>query len=167
MSPRAACRLHTLGFEHVHDYVPGKADWLAHNLPLELRPELVTAGQLARTDIVTCRLTDTIGDVAARIADSAYGFALVTTKTGVLLGRLRASALNITPDTPTEQAMENGPSTVRPDTPADELVRRLRARPHDRDHHHPRRRAHRHRPPRRPRTALTGRLSPAAGHEAG
>jgi hypothetical protein len=27
-----ARRLETLGFEHVHDYVPGKADWLAHSL---------------------------------------------------------------------------------------------------------------------------------------
>jgi CBS domain-containing protein len=128
MSPRAACRLDTLGFEHVHDYVAGKADWLAHNLPVERRDEVITAGQLARTDVVTCRPTDTIGDVAERIADSAYGFALVTSMTGVLLGRLRASALNIPTDTPAEQAMENGPSTVRPDTPADELGRRLRAR---------------------------------------
>jgi CBS domain-containing protein len=128
MSPRAACRLDTLGFEHVHDYVPGKADWLAHNLPVERRDELITAGQLARTDVVTCRPTDTIGDVAERIADSAYGFALVSSRSGVLLGRLRASALNIPPDTPAEQVMENGPSTVRPDTPADELARRLRAR---------------------------------------
>ncbi|MHB1568448.1 MAG: CBS domain-containing protein [Solirubrobacteraceae bacterium] len=128
MSPRAACRLDTLGFEHVYDYVPGKADWLAHGLPVERRDELITAGQLARADVVTCRLTDTIGDLAARIADSAYGFALVTSRSGVLLGRLRASALNVPPDTPAEQAMENGPSTVRPDTPADELARRLRAR---------------------------------------
>jgi hypothetical protein len=26
-----------LGFGKVHDYVPGKADWLAHGLPLEHR----------------------------------------------------------------------------------------------------------------------------------
>jgi 3-mercaptopyruvate sulfurtransferase SseA len=30
MSPRAAWRLKTLGFERVYDYVGGKADWLAH-----------------------------------------------------------------------------------------------------------------------------------------
>jgi len=35
MSPRAAWRLETLGFEHAYDYVGGKADWLAHNLPGE------------------------------------------------------------------------------------------------------------------------------------
>ena len=68
MSPRAACRLETLGFEHIHDYVPGKADWLAHNLPVERHVELTTAGQLARNDAVTCGLADQVGDVAPRIA---------------------------------------------------------------------------------------------------
>jgi hypothetical protein len=37
-----------LDFEHVHDYVPGKADWLAHNLPVERHDELTIAGQIAR-----------------------------------------------------------------------------------------------------------------------
>jgi rhodanese-related sulfurtransferase len=35
MSPRAACRLDTLGFEHVYDYMPGKFDCLARGLPRE------------------------------------------------------------------------------------------------------------------------------------
>jgi hypothetical protein len=35
MSPRAACRLETLGFPEVYDYVAGKADWLAHGLDVE------------------------------------------------------------------------------------------------------------------------------------
>jgi len=127
MSPRAACRLETLGFEDVHDYVPGKADWLAHNLPVERHdPDLITAGQLARSDIVTCELADSIGDVAKQIADSPYGFALVLIPSGVLLGRLRASALNVAPEMPVEEQMESGSSTVRPDIPADQLAQRLR-----------------------------------------
>lgn len=126
MSPRAACRLETLGFEHVHDYVPGKADWLAHNLPIERQhPDRITAGQLARNDVVTCELTHPIGDLAQRISDSPYGFAVVLSTSGVLLGRLRASALNVAPEALVEKQMESGPSTVRPDTPADELAQRL------------------------------------------
>jgi hypothetical protein len=35
MSPRAACRLAALGFAEVYDYVAGKVDWLARNLPVE------------------------------------------------------------------------------------------------------------------------------------
>lgn len=35
MSPRAACRLATLGFEQIYDYVAGKSDWLARGLPRE------------------------------------------------------------------------------------------------------------------------------------
>src|SRR5262249_28151036 len=79
-------------------------------------------------DVVTCALADQVGDVGARIADSPYGFGLVISTTGVLLGRLRASALNDAPETPVEHHMDNGPSTVRPDTPATELAQRLRDR---------------------------------------
>jgi Mg/Co/Ni transporter MgtE len=126
MSPRAACRLETLGFEHVHDYVPGKADWLAHNLPVERDTELITAGQLARNDVVTCGLDDQVGDVTQSIADSPYAFALVLSTSGVLLGRLRSSALDVPPHTSVEQRMEAGPSTVRPDTAAVRLAQSLR-----------------------------------------
>ena len=35
MSPRAAFWLSTMGFTRVHDYAPGKVDWLAHRLPAE------------------------------------------------------------------------------------------------------------------------------------
>ena len=34
--------------------------------------------QLARTDVVTCSLTDRIGGVAQQMAESPYGFALVS-----------------------------------------------------------------------------------------
>jgi Mg/Co/Ni transporter MgtE len=78
--------------------------------------------------VVTCRLTDPVGGIARSIADSPYGFALVVSTSGVLLGRVRASALNVEPDTHVEQVMESGPSTVRPDTPADQLAQRLRDR---------------------------------------
>jgi hypothetical protein len=40
-SPRAACRLETLGFGEVYDYVAGNVDWLAHNLPIEGRRRML------------------------------------------------------------------------------------------------------------------------------
>jgi CBS domain-containing protein len=126
LSPRAACRLDALGFAEVYDYVPGKADWLAHNLPSEgEHADLPTAGRFLRVDVATCALDDRVGEVRARIEDSPYGFALVTSVGQVLLGRARRSALNGDPGEPVEAVMEPGPSTVRADTPATELAKRL------------------------------------------
>ena len=129
MSPRAACRLETLGFDEVYDYVPGKADWLAHNLPVEgAQAAIPTAGRHARDDVVTCRLDDRVGEVRERILASGYGFGLVTTRGGVVLGRLRRSALDCDPAVRAEDVMESGPSTVRADTQAGDLAERLAQR---------------------------------------
>jgi Mg/Co/Ni transporter MgtE len=128
MSPRAACRLETLGFDQVYDYVAGKADWLAHGLDVEgAEAHRPTVGRLARTDAVTCSLRELAGDVRVRVEASPYRFALVVSD-GVLLGRLRRAALEGDPERTVEQAMEPGPSTVRPDTAPDKLAERLRAR---------------------------------------
>lgn len=113
----------------MYDYTAGKIDWLAHGLPLEGEAAgAPTAGRLARDDVVvTCRLEDGVGEVRERIAASPYGFGLVTSAGGVLLGRLRQSALDTDPAMCAEEVMEAGPSTVRPDTPADKLAKRLAA----------------------------------------
>lgn len=130
MSPRAACRLETLGFQHVYDYVPGKADWLAHGLRVEGElAEIPTAGGVARSDVVTCGLDDLVGGLRSRVEGSRYGFALAVSEHGVLLGRLRKSTMHETADDArAEQLMESGPSTVRADTAASELARRLAER---------------------------------------
>jgi Mg/Co/Ni transporter MgtE len=126
MSPRAACRLATLGFEDVHDYVPGKLDWLARGLPREgEKADEPRAVDLARDDAVTCRLSDRVEQIALRVEASPYGFAFVMSDGGVLLGRLRRAAL-ADPDATAAQVMESGPSTVRADTPPGELLERLR-----------------------------------------
>ena len=129
MSPRAACRLETLGFADVHDYVAGKVDWLAHDLPAEGDDRVPpTAGRVARGDAVRCTLDDPVGEVRERIAASPYGFALVMAPGGVLLGRLRGSALDCDPGVRAEEVMEPGPSTVRPHTAASDLAKRLAER---------------------------------------
>ena len=127
MSPRAACRLETLGFEQVYDYVPGKSDWLARGLPSEGehadRPRVCA---LARDDVVTCSLDTPIEGLTDKIAASPYGFALVVAADRTLLGRLRGSELaGVDPQTPAEEVMNPGPSTVRADLSVDELRERL------------------------------------------
>ncbi len=129
MSPRAACRLETLGFEQVYDYVPGKADWLARALPRQgTKAEEPQAGDVLWTDVVTCGLSDFVRDVYARVESSPYAFAFVVSEEGVLLGRLRKAALGGDPDARAESVMEGGPSTVRADTSLEKLVDRLAKR---------------------------------------
>jgi hypothetical protein len=116
MSPRAACRLATLGFSEVYDYAPGKADWLARGLSREGED----AGErraldLVVDDVVTCALDEQVGQVRERVAASRYGFAFVVARGRILLGRLRRAALEGDPELTVEQVMEPGPSTIRAD----------------------------------------------------
>ena len=126
MSPRAACRLDTLGFAQVYDYTAGKAEWLAYGLPTQgAHADRPRAAQFARVDIATCGLDDRMDAVRERVAASPFGFALVLSASGVLLGRVRRSALERGPAVLARDVMENGPSTVRPDVDAAELATRL------------------------------------------
>src|SRR6266516_4409875 len=105
MSPRAACRLDTLGFKHVYDYMPGKIDWLARGLPREgEKADAPRAIDYARDDVVTCRRHDRIGEVRKRVERSPYRFAFVVSDGGVLLGRLRRAALDGDPALAAEHA---------------------------------------------------------------
>jgi hypothetical protein len=153
MSPRAACRLEALGFAEVYDCVAGEADWLAHNLPLEGHAGgRATAGRVAHDDVVTCAAQDRLAVVREWIARSPYRFALVTTSGGVVLGRLRASALESAGDEPAERLMEPGPSTVRPRRAGPHAcAASRRARSADGDRHDAGGAADRDRAPRGPR----------------
>src|SRR5919202_1940777 len=129
MSPRAACRLETLGFEQVYDYVAGKVDWLARGLPAEGdRAGEARVGHVARDDVVTSALDKPLRDVREQIDASPYGFALVVARDGTLLGRLRRSSIDDGADGTAESAMTPGPSTVRCDEAVGELRERLEKR---------------------------------------
>src|SRR5215211_6273983 len=111
MSPRAAARLDSLGFERVYDYTASKVDYLARGLPRE--GEKATeqrAGDLLRDDVVRCGLSDPIGRVKSELEASRYGFALVLDEREVVMGRLRRSALESAGAATAEEAMEAGPS---------------------------------------------------------
>lgn len=75
--------------------------------------------------MVRCALDDRVGDMRDRIGRSPYGFALVTSSGGVLLGRLRGSALDCDPALRVEEVMEPGPKTFRPHKAAGELADKL------------------------------------------
>jgi CBS-domain-containing membrane protein len=124
MSPRAACRLATLGYD-VYDYAPGKVDWMAHGLPIEgTDAGRTTALTLIREDVATCALDDSAEEVARRIDASPYGFALALSPGRVVLGRVRRSRLTDA-GASVEALLEPGPSTIRPHTPTEDLAARL------------------------------------------
>lgn len=127
MSPRAACRLEALGFTDVYDYVAGKVDWLAHNLPTEgASANAPTAGTNLRHDVPTADPDETIAAVRARADASPYRFALVLAGDRTLLGRLRHAVLAGDPDVAAHQVMEPGPSTMRPHKPLADVQSYLR-----------------------------------------
>ena len=68
MSARAAWRLESLGFTQVYDYVAGKLDWLAAGLTSEgSNAQQPRAGDVARSDVPTCRLQERLGEVAEQV----------------------------------------------------------------------------------------------------
>lgn len=127
MSPRAAARLESIGFERVYEYVAGKADWGSFGLPLEGRRDSATrVGAHARTDVPTCGLGERLRDVCAGVRDAGWDTCFVVDERRVVLGRLGRSALARDGDVAVEEAMTSGPSTVRPSLELERAVERMR-----------------------------------------
>src|SRR5438045_8932982 len=113
MSPRAACRLSTLGYD-AYDYTAGKVDWMAHGLPIEgTGASRTTALTLLRQDVATCGLDDSAEDVARQIDASPYGFALALSPGRVVLGRVRRYRL-AGAGASGQRLLGPGPGTSRP-----------------------------------------------------
>jgi rhodanese-related sulfurtransferase len=126
MSPRAAARLDSLGFERVYDYGASKVDYLARGLPREgEKAGEPRAIDVLRDDVVRCGLGDSADEVRDRIDSSPHRFALAVSDDQVILGRLRRSALEGAEGATAEQLMEPGPSTIRADKPIDALRERM------------------------------------------
>ena len=127
MSPRAASRLESLGLEHVHDYVAGKADWGSFGLPLEgTNGSETRAGAHVRMNVPTCRPEDRLYDVCDLLDRSGWDTCFVIDDRGVVLGRLGQRAIRERTDVTASEAMTLGPSTVRPSARLHEIVERMR-----------------------------------------
>src|ERR671924_2158646 len=115
MSPRAAWRLESLGFDRVHDYVAGKQDWLAAGLPVEGRlADMPRAGTVARRDVPTASVGERVGEVRDRVQHTDLDTAVVVNEQGVVFGILRPRELHGDPGRTVGEAMGPGPSTFRP-----------------------------------------------------
>jgi CBS domain-containing protein len=112
-----------LGFTQVYDYVDGKLDWLAAGLPIEgTGAERLRAGEVARRDVPTCRLDDSIGEVRERVRAAGWDACVVVNDERVVLGLLREEELGRGQDEPVEEVMRPGPSTFRPHVPIEEMA---------------------------------------------
>jgi CBS domain-containing protein len=126
MSPRAAWRLASLDFTRVFDYEAGKTDWTAYGLPTEGDNSATPRpGTIAITDVPTCRLDESIGDVRSRLGDSKPLLCIVTTDAGIVLGRLRDKEFKSDPSERVADVMEPGPTTVRFDEYLPDLTQRM------------------------------------------
>jgi rhodanese-related sulfurtransferase/CBS domain-containing protein len=115
LSPRAACRLETLGFTEVYDYRTGIQDWKAAGLPSDgTNAARQSLADVVRRDVPTCSLGERVGDVRKRSAAAGSDACVVVSDDRVVLGLLRAAELQADPALPVEQVMRPGPSTYRP-----------------------------------------------------
>ncbi|MCH8284687.1 MAG: CBS domain-containing protein [Chloroflexi bacterium] len=129
MSPRAAWRLESLGFSKVYEYVEGKADWAVAGLPREGgKAGFNRAIDVVRRDVPTCRLNVLLKDAGGRIQVGGKDMCLVVNDEGILLGRLRGAVFERDPETPIEEIMESGPTTIRPDTMLQDICERMEKR---------------------------------------
>lgn len=125
MSPRAAARLESLGFTQLFDYVDGKMDWFANDLPAEGElPDAPYLGQIARRDVPTCRLGDGIGSVREQVHARGWDRCVVVDENGLALGLLESETLaeQADGDASAEAVMTPGPTTFRPNVPVAEIV---------------------------------------------
>jgi len=127
MSPRAAWRLETLGFEQVYWYAGGKADWMASGLPIEgSEARIPRIGDHARRDVPTCGPDERVADVRARVRAAKWNTCFVVTAERVVLGRLHNRELDGDGAQRASDVMRSGPSTFRPDVTVHDMLEHMR-----------------------------------------
>jgi len=84
MSPPAAWRLEAAGFCPVYDYVAGKTDWLAADLPFEGTAQL--AGMFTRRGVATVSEGTPAAEALGLLDAQGFGPVLVLNQAGVVMG---------------------------------------------------------------------------------
>jgi len=124
MSPRAAWRLEATGFGPVYDYMEGKADWLAADLPFEGTAQL--AGMFTRRGVATVAEGTPAAEALGLLEAQGFGPVLVVNEAGVVMGAAYREGLAAAPgEAGVGTMMPFGVSTVRPSEDAAELAHRM------------------------------------------
>ena len=107
------------------EYVPGKQAWFEENQPREGKAlDETWIGDVAGSDVPTCSLKETIGDIRRRTGE--WDTCVVVDSEGVVLGLLRKKELDADPQATAEQVMRLGPKTFRPNVTLQELLKSMR-----------------------------------------
>ncbi|HEX4659324.1 MAG TPA: CBS domain-containing protein [Streptosporangiaceae bacterium] len=124
MSPRAAWRLEAAGFGPVYDYVAGKVDWLAADLPFEGTARL--AGMFTRRGVATAGERTPAAEALRLLEAQGFGPVLVLNPAGVVMGAAYRDRLESAPtEAEVGTVMRFGVSTVRPSEDAAALAHRM------------------------------------------
>jgi CBS domain-containing protein len=124
MSPRAAWRLEEAGLGPVHDYMAGKADWLAADLPFEGTAQL--AGMSTRRGVATVVEGTPVAEALGLLDVQGFGPVLVVNEAGVVMGAAyRDGLVAASGEVAAGTVMRFGVSTVRPSEDAAALAHRM------------------------------------------
>ncbi len=123
MSPRAAWRLEAAGFGPVYDYVAGKADWLAADVPFEGTAQLV--GMFTRRGVATVAEGTPAAETLGLLEAQGFGPVVVVNEAGVVMGAAYRDKLAAAAGEAVGSVMRFGVSTVRPSEDAAALAHRM------------------------------------------
>lgn len=112
----------------MYDFLAGKKDWLAAGLPTEgKRAGQLRAGHVSRPDPLICSLGERVGEVRRRLGSEGWDACIVVNDHDVVEGRIRPDDLaDVDGETPLEEVMELGPTSIRPNTGLESIVKRMR-----------------------------------------
>jgi rhodanese-related sulfurtransferase/CBS domain-containing protein len=121
LSARLAARLIHEKFSQVYEYAASLTDWMAYGLPIAGKEaEKPRAGDLARREFPTCGPQEALSDVLERLGE--HTVCAVVDEDGVLLGRLTREDIERHAGKTAGEVAHPGPSTFRPDVPAEDMV---------------------------------------------
>jgi CBS domain-containing protein len=124
MSPRAAWRLEAAGFGPVYDYMAGKMDWLAADLPFEGTAQL--AGMFTRRGVATTAEHAPAAEALRLLEGQGFGPVVAVNEAGVVMGAAYRDRLQAASgDAEVGSVMRFGVSTVRPSEDAAALAHRM------------------------------------------
>ena len=124
MSQRAACQLERLGFTNVHDFVHGKAYWLASGRPTTHSHPIDRVIDHLNPNVITVSAHATVADAVDALTGADR--AVVVSESNVVVGVARADRLSgAAPGSIVADIMSVGPTTIRPDEDAKAVRARM------------------------------------------